>query len=420
MKNSRDTFTTDVTNVQKEAMVSVIVPVRNAAQDLAECLTSILATEDCPFEIIVVDDASTDDSAEVAKEKGARVVCLDQRSGPAIARNRGAAEAQGEFLLFIDADVLVCPDTLCRFAGTLQKTGCAAAFGSYDVRPSATNFVSQYKNLLHHHVHQEADRQASTFWSGCGAVRHSVFLEMSGFSELFQRPCIEDIELGMRLIRSGHQVILDSDIQVTHTKRWTPWSLLKTDVFDRAIPWTRLILQEGRVANDLNLKRTQRVCVALALLTLILLGMVAWQQPAILLLPVSVFTLLLSVEWFSRWKPRRPNARHLAIVILLAVLSCFAISVPVETSLLLLPVTVVLCLNHLVYRFFARHRGRSFAIMVVPLHMLYFLYSGLSFGIGVVGHMFQLPWGTGVPRPNLHTDGPETDYGTRYTQKRVT
>ena len=270
----------------------------------------------------------------------------------------GAAKARGEFLLFIDADVLVYPDTLRRFVGTLREAGCDAVFGSYDTQPSATNVISQYKNFLHHHVHQEANRKASTFWSGCEAIRHSVFTEMEGFSETFHQPCIEDIELGMRLHRSGYEVLLDSDIQVTHTKRWTAWSLLKTDVFDRAIPWTRLILQDRRAANDLNLKWTQRVCVALVLLTLVLLGVVGWRQPAILLLPLSVFTVLLGVDWFSHRKPWRRNAKLVAVSLLLASLSGFAVSLPMETSLLLLPVAVVLCLNHLVYQFFARHRGR--------------------------------------------------------------
>ena len=71
----------------------------------------------------------------------------------------------------------------------------------------ANNFVSQYKNLFHHFVHQDASGTATSFWAGCGAIRRDIFLRLGGFNTAYKRPSIEDIELGYRLTRAGHRIV---------------------------------------------------------------------------------------------------------------------------------------------------------------------------------------------------------------------
>lgn len=137
-------------------------------------------------------------------------------------------------------------------------------FGSYDDTPGEPNFFSQYRNLLHHYVHQTGNEDASTFWGACGAIRRDIFMKMNGFDEGYARPSIEDIELGYRLKQAGHRIFLAKDIQITHLKRWTLWSMLSADFFCRALPWTRLILENGGFVNDLNLKVSSRVSVICA------------------------------------------------------------------------------------------------------------------------------------------------------------
>ena len=89
---------------------------------------------------------------------------------------------------------------------------------------------------MHCYVHQQSKRQACTFWTGCGAIRRSVFLEHSGFSERYLRPAIEDIELGYRLHSAGRRMILDREVQVKHLKHWTFWNVVKTDIMDGECP----------------------------------------------------------------------------------------------------------------------------------------------------------------------------------------
>lgn len=312
--------------------ITVIIPVYNNARDLPECLSAVKASvKNLDTEIIVVDDASTDETPTVAAAMGVRVLKLSRNSGPGAARNFGAQHARGEILFFVDADVVLAPGALDRAVRTLDtRPEYAAVFGSYDARPRARGLVSQYRNLLHHFVHQQGNPEASTFWAGCGAIRREIFLAVGGFdAERYPRPSIEDIDLGLRLRQAGHRILLDREIQGTHLKQWKLRNVIRTDITCRAVPWSRLILASREVPNDLNLKRSQRVSVALVLLATGLLPLALWR---IGLLVVPLVAL----------------------------------------------VTVV-ALNRTLFAFLWRERGLGFAIGCVPLHLLYFTYSGLSY-----------------------------------------
>ncbi len=319
--------------------VSVIIPVYNGGNLLRRCLSALQKTHYEMWECIVVDDGSTDDSVEIAQQFEVKVVCgLRAIKGPAHARNVGAQLAQGELLFFIDADVLVQPGTISHAVATmLAEPELAACFGSYDESPCETNFISQYRNLLHHYVHQSSKAEASTFWSGCGIIRRDVFLEMGGFDTTkYTRPSIEDIDLGYRLCEAGHQIRLEKLLLVRHMKRWAPRNMIVTDIRDRALPWTRLIVQGGGLPNDLNLQTTQR-----------------WST--------AVSFLFAAILLFTPLQPR--------------------------LLFLLLPaIGLLIQFNRDFYTFLAQKRGVWFAIKAMPWHWLYFLYSGLSFIVGVVGY----------------------------------
>src|ERR1700733_12045350 len=129
--------------------ISVIVPVRNDPHRLSRCLGALIASQFADFEVIVADDASTDDTPRVAESMGMTLVRLPRRSGAAAARNAAAELARGEILMFIDADVCVHPDTLAVAAASFDDPSVDAVFGSYDLEPAEPNFLSQYKNLAH-------------------------------------------------------------------------------------------------------------------------------------------------------------------------------------------------------------------------------------------------------------------------------
>jgi cellulose synthase/poly-beta-1,6-N-acetylglucosamine synthase-like glycosyltransferase len=341
--------------IARPLALSVIVPARNEAQRLPVSLSALLQS-DLPresWELIVVDDASTDATAEVARRYADVVIELPgpRALGPAYARNRGCDTARGSVIVFVDADVCVHTDTLRKFAELFYgNPGVGAAFGSYDASPVAPGLVSQYRNLLHHHVHQRSGGDAETFWAGCGAVRRTVFLDADMFDDWhYPRPQIEDVELGARIRALGHRIVLRPDIQATHLKGWTLRALVRTDLFDRGVPWTRLLVQQGSVitAATLNLKRTEKLKTALiwsAIVTAVLAGVMQDTRWLIAAMLVLVGVILGSAD---------------------------------------------------VYRCFARVRGWRFALSAVPLHLLYYVTNGLSVCLGWLMHHL-----VGEPRPD--------------------
>jgi GT2 family glycosyltransferase len=327
--------------LQNRPSLSIIVPAFNNPRDLEECLSPLLAEAPPDTEIIVVDDGSTEQIRSVATAKRVSVVRLDQNAGPSSARNAGARRATGDVVLFIDSDVVVAAGAIDHLLQVFaENDDVAAVFGSYNNRPRATGVVSQYRNLLHHYVHQTGNPEASTFWAGFGAIRRQAFEAVGGFDEKRFTRCMEDIELGYRLRRANKRIVLDKRIQGTHLKRWTLRSIVATDVRCRAVPWTRLML-ENKVPSDLNLKPSQRASVALT-------------GVACLFLPLGLFQVR-------------------ALVVTLAA------------------ILAVIALNWNLYMFFERERGVLFTMASIPLHLLYFLYSGLTFLYVWCDHSFVRP-----------------------------
>jgi glycosyltransferase involved in cell wall biosynthesis len=418
--------------------ISVIVPVFNSAQYLRLCLEHLRRSAFVDYECIVVDDGSTDASADVAAEFGAKVLHTGQRRGPAFARNLGATSAQGEILFFIDADVCVAPGTLTRVMGNFKHDSqLAAVMGSYDDSPASQDFLSLYKNLMHCYVHHNSRREACTFWSGCGAIRRSVFLEHSGFDESYDRPAIEDIELGYRLTRANEKLMLDPSINVKHLKRWSFFSLVRTDIRDRGIPWTELILRDRHLPNDLNLQLSQRVSTALVFLLIVMALASAWfaGRSFVVTVLTLVFLVLAQFEAESTWKmnPKFKIAtillvgtivylayrgwnRSLIPPVLLAYVLLFVRHRYAFTTerrrritgivcgvyllfvmlfvLIYLPhhplvfcffivLSVVILLNSQFYVFLAGRTGRLLALAAIPFHLLFHFYNGISFLIGL-------------------------------------
>lgn len=318
--------------------IAIITPVHGPLGDAARALKALGNLIPPPDECILVVDTRIGSPAKALLPAGSRWVEVPFRSGPARARNAGAATATADLLLFIDADVEVPVDTVGRVrAEFAARPETAALFGSYDDDPGDPGFLSQYRNLLHHYVHQSSRCEAFTFWAGLGAVRTGAFRSVGGFDDRFTAPSIEDIELGGRLRRAGHGIRIVKELQGRHLKRWTAMGMLRVDLLQRGIPWVRLILAQRDAPKDLNLDVTARLSTALAALAA---------------------GLALLAMWQPRW-----GAASAACVAWLVVL------------------------NRGFYGFLAKQRGARFALRSIPWHYLFYLECGLAALFGMVLHI---------------------------------
>lgn len=281
------------------ATISVVMPAFRAAALLPRVLAPLLALREAGEvqEVIVVDDRSPDDTAAVARRLGAEVLTTPVNGGPGAARNLAAAQARGDILWFVDSDVVARADGPALIRRALAEPGVVAVFGSYDDAPEGSTWFSRYRNLLHRYHHQQGRAEAATFWAGCGAVDRRAFLAAGGFdTEAYPVPSIEDIELGYRLRDRGGRIRLMPELEAKHLKDWSLRQAVRTDVFQRALPWSRLMLARGQVTDDLNTGRAERVRAVIALaLVLSVLALPVW--PRSWPLPLALLALALAANW---------------------------------------------------------------------------------------------------------------------------
>ena len=373
-------------------LVSVVVPVIKGGQDLDLCLGAVFRTNWPAFECIVVKDGSRDKlTAEIAGRHGARLESMERRRGPGVARNLGVKKARGEIIFFTDADVLLHPDAIGKAVTALESDpGLAAVFGSYDDTPGHGSFLSSYRNLYHHWTHQAGNEDASTFWTGCGAIRRQVFLEIGGFNAEYSNPSIEDIELGYRLCEAGYRIRLLKTMLGTHLKQWKFWNMLRTDVFRRGVPWFVLLLRHPSAPADLNLNlraRAATVFAALLLVSVLLLpfsGHALATVPTLVLFLAAVICSRLTKDSDSgqtgiRWK----SPMAFLIGILMPLLALAWVMDPWSLLPLVL-VAVIIGSQSGFYQLLVKRGGIAFAIAVVPLQVLFFMGCALSVLLGLL------------------------------------
>ena len=323
--------------------ISIIVPAYNAAHYLEFSLPPLIAMRDRGEveEVLVVDDCSPDPSnIETAERLGATVIRMTKNGGPGAARNYAAKLAKGDVLWLVDADVVAHDDAAMVLRRSFVGDTVAAVFGSYDRAPPAENFASQYKNLVHRYYHQRGRENSDTFWSGCGAIKRSVYLELGGFNGArYGRPSIEDIEFGFRMRKAGWAIRLEHDLLCTHLKKWSLSEVVRTDIFQRAIPWSYLILSGQGMNNDLNVSSAERLKAGVAGL---------WVLSGIATLAPSFW--------------------------------------PVAPVALAATSAVVGYLNKDLLGFFKGNRGLPFALKAAAYHQLYYLYSSATFVLCAVSY----------------------------------
>jgi glycosyltransferase involved in cell wall biosynthesis len=211
----------DSEHVTDEAcLVSIIVPAYNAAQTIQDCLNTLFqqsVERDC-YEIIVVDDGSTDATPDIVTSYSSVRLIRQANAGPAVARNRGAQEARGEILLFTDADCVPAHDWIERMIAPFQRSDVkiVGVKGTYlsCQRALTARFVQlEYEDKYRRMARFEYIDFIDTYSAG---YRRDVFLTNGGFDTSFPTASVEDQEFSFRLARRGHKMVFVPEAHVYH------------------------------------------------------------------------------------------------------------------------------------------------------------------------------------------------------------
>lgn len=236
--------------------ISVIIPNYNKGTTLGRCLKAAFSSEYDNFEVIVVDDCSSDNSVEVAKQFPCKLIQLDKHSGAAKARNVGAGASKGDILFFIDADCLLQKDTLA--AVNKAMAGCFDNFsivgGTYTKVPSDDSFFCTFQSIFVNYSESKRKRP-DYIATHAMAISADRFKNTGGFRERFL-PVLEDVEFSHRLRRSGYELIMDPKILVQHIFNF---SLVKSlsNAFYKSMYWTIYSIKSGDLFADSGTASTE-------------------------------------------------------------------------------------------------------------------------------------------------------------------
>ena len=197
---------------------SIIIPTLNGASRIGNCLDSLVKqTAGRNVEILVVDDGSTDNTANVVRGYSSVRLIPQANAGPASARNRGALEAQGKILLFTDDDCVPMPDWLEAMLGPFKDPDVVGAKGVYRTHQKslAARFVQiEYEDKYRLMAGLPSIDFIDTYSAG---FRRDRFLEMTGYDTSFPVACAEDIELSYRMSARGWKMKFVPAAIVYHT-----------------------------------------------------------------------------------------------------------------------------------------------------------------------------------------------------------
>ena len=224
--------------------VSVVIPNYNGRATIGACLQALFSSPYPPFEVIVVDDRSTDTSVKIIGQFPGRLVRLEQHGGASKARNTGAANSSGQVLFFIDADCVVQEETLLHVADAYEKHRDSVIGGSYTPVAFDDTFFSTFQSVFVHYSELK-NLEPDYVASHAMVISRELFEKTGGFPEDFM-PILEDVEFSHRLRRSGVKLLMDDRILVRHifnydlkksfrnafrkSKYWTVYSLTNKDL----------------------------------------------------------------------------------------------------------------------------------------------------------------------------------------------
>ena len=198
--------------------ISILIPCYNQSEYIGWVIQAALNQTKPALEVIVVDDASTDDSATVISQYPVKLVQHDRNRRLATTRNTALEAARGSIVLFVDGDAI--PDQHLVEVIHREFSNADDSLIGVGGRGIETNVTSIYDRWRARHTSQDygvKPRRSVPFLFGlCCAYRRSFLLDVGGFDPFYSQNCGEDLDLGYRINRKGHRLSYTPDALVYH------------------------------------------------------------------------------------------------------------------------------------------------------------------------------------------------------------
>ncbi len=230
-----------------DKLVSVIIPNYNGSATIERCLEAAFSSDYTCYEVIVVDDCSTDNSVEIIGKFPCTLVKLERRSGAAKARNQGALRSKGQILFFTDADCVIATDTLSRAVRSIAGQETSVIGGTYTRIPYDDTFFSTFQSIFVNYS-ETKNTVPDYVATHAMAIAPELFMKAGGFPEDFM-PILEDVEFSHRLRRSGSGLIMDPSLLVRHIFNFTLTRSLR-NAFRKSLFWTAYSLGNRDILAD--------------------------------------------------------------------------------------------------------------------------------------------------------------------------
>ena len=212
--------------------ISIVIPVYNAEKTIKRTLEAIYKNSFKDFEVIIVNDGSTDNSVEIIKKYPVKIF-HQKNLGVSEARNAGVKNSNSDLILFVDSDVILPKKTLGKVYETFKNNKINILQGIPDSESYYRDMISDYENLYLHHHFSKQNNTLNSFYTGFTVIRKSLFEKFGGFNKNIH--ILEDGELGQRLLNAGNAIYLDKSIKFLHLRHFSFHEYMKRQIIKASV-----------------------------------------------------------------------------------------------------------------------------------------------------------------------------------------
>jgi GT2 family glycosyltransferase len=244
--------------------ISIVIPNYNGASLLSKNIPKLKSAVGSSAEIIVVDDASRDNSKDIIKRLGAKLIANDKNLGFSKSINKGVSLAKGDIVILLNSDVWP-EDNFINNILPKFKDEEVFAVGFLDKSVEGKRIVLRGRGIgrwdkgLLIHSKGEIDDKTSTLWAsgGSAAFRKTIWNKLKGFDKLYSPFYWEDIDLSYRALKSGYKIIFDKSIIVYHEHHKGAIKSNYSDFQIKTISYRNQLIFSWKNATDLSLQLSQ-------------------------------------------------------------------------------------------------------------------------------------------------------------------